>query len=507
VKAFATLPFRPVERPAWYDPLGYLAAVAGVAAATGVLWLAQPIISLGSVYLLYLVVVVAVAVGWGLGQGVVTSVLAFLCANYFFTPPRFTFTIADFQDLLALTIFLGLATLTSQLVSRLRREAREARRGQQVTATLYTLSQTINREHNLQTLLRELSAQLCDVLSLAGCAITLQDREGVGKVSAWSGEPFGAASGEGELVRMPLSAGGVVIGSLVLRLPQGRHALNREETRIVEAFRDQLQLAIERARLQQATIQTEVLRRTDALRAALLSAVAHDLRTPLGSIKAAATSLLNPKMRWPDEDRQAFLEAIVSEVDRINRLATNLLDVSRIEAGRLTPHKEMHRIEGVIETVLERLTPLLGEHPISITIEPDLPAVSMDAVEIDEVLTNLLENAAKYTPPATPITVRARLTNGFIEVGVEDNGPGIPPQHLPYLFDRFYRVTAGEQGGVGGAKGMGLGLAIVKGVVEAHGGQVRAENKQEGGTVFSFTLPLQAAEPETRDKRIEDSEE
>lgn len=503
MKAFVTLPFRPVERPAWYDPLGYAVAALGVAMSTGVLWIAQPIISLGSVYLVYLVVVVGIAVGWGLGQGVVASVLAFLCANYFFIPPVFTFTIADFQNLLALTIFLGLATLASQLVSRLRREAQEARRGQEVTATLYTLSQTLNRQHDLQPLLRDLMTQLCDVLSLDACAVSLHHPEGLGKVYAWSGDPIEDKTEEG-VVRLPLVVGEKATGALAMRLPQNRRALTGEETRIVEAFTEQLQLAIERARLQQVGIQTEVLRRTDALRAALLSAVAHDLRTPLGSIKAAATSILNPKMRWSEEDRNHFLTAIVSEVDRINRLASNLLDVSRIEAGKLKPHKESHHIRQVIDTVLERLIPLLTDHTVRVEVEPDLPAVLMDAVEIDEALTNLLENAAKYAPPGTPITVRANRVRDYIEVVVEDSGPGIPPQHLSHLFDRFYRVTAGASGRESGVKGTGLGLAIVKGIVEAHGGEVGAANLTEGGAVFTFTLPI-TSDPSPTNKELKEN--
>ena len=190
MKSFATLPFRSAARPGWYEPLGYGVAVGGVALATGVLWLAQEWLSLGSVYLVYLVVVVAVAVGWGLGQGVLASVLAFLCANFFFIQPIFTFTVAAAQDVLALVIFLGIATLTSQLVARLRREAREARRGQQVTATLYMLSQTINRQHNLQYLLDEVCRQLRSSSERSACTIRLSDTEDSPVVIASSGEPF-----------------------------------------------------------------------------------------------------------------------------------------------------------------------------------------------------------------------------------------------------------------------------------------------------------------------------
>jgi two-component system sensor histidine kinase KdpD len=487
MSSLVTMPFQPSRRPAWYAPLGYVVAVLGVAAATAVLWVAQPLLSLGSVYLVYLVVVVAVAVGWGLGQGVAASVLAFLCANFFFIDPIFTFTIAEVQDVLALIIFLALATLTSQLVAGLRREAQEAQRNQQITAALYSLTQAINRQHDLKPLLQEVTRQLRDVLALDACSVELTGVEGVGAVTAVSGTPTDVEAAGPKPIRYGLSLDSRSVGSLTIWPSAGKEHLSREEERIVEAFRDQLQVAIERARLQQIAIQTEVLRRTDALRVALLSAVAHDLRTPLTSIKTAAGSLLSTQVAWTEDEERDFLRAITGEVDRINRMVGNLLDMSRIEEGRLRPQKELHLIGDVIDTVLDRLRPGFEEHPLKVKVEPGLPPVLMDEVEIDEVLTNLLENAIKYTPAGTPISISAQRTEDDIQVEVADQGPGVPPSALPYLFDRFYRVKAGP----GGVKGTGLGLAIVKGIVEAHGGRVSAENRPEGGMSFSFTLPVQ----------------
>ncbi len=423
MRDFVALPFRPTRRPPWYGPLGYVVAVIGVAIATAVLWVAQPVVNLGTVNLVYLLVVVGVAVGWGLGQGMLASLLSFLTANFFFTEPRFTFTVASFQDVLALIVLLGMAILTSQLVAGLRREAEEARRGQQ------------------------------------------------------------------------------------------------------------------------AAVQAEVLRRTDALRVALLSAVAHDLRTPLTTIKTAATNLLDPRLSWSNEDRREILQVIPAQVDHINHLVSNLLDMSRIEQGHLRLNKELHQIGDVIETVVERLRPVLSEHPVDTKLDPTLPPVPMDAVEIDEVLTNLLENAARYTPPGTPVHLSAHyrrtiglrpssfgpegtplIGDGVVEVQVADEGPGIPRESLPHMFERFYRITAGkaprsgsldgagnagnagsasaisEGSSIGtiGTRGWGLGLAIVKGIIEAHGGQVSAANQPGGGAVFAFTLPVQANEQGSR---------
>ena len=347
MRDLATLPFRSIARPRWYDPLGYAAALLGVATATGIMWLVRSILSLGSIYLVYMVVVVAVAVGWGLAQSIVASATAVLATNFFFIQPIFSFTVAAFQDALALAIFLALATLTSQLVARLRREASDARRGELIESTLYVLSETINRQHNLGALLDAVAGQLRLVLGLSACDIELDDPGGLGVVSAHSAEAEDGdvEAGEGQdtpaatVVRVPLTRGDRATGTLLLTLPAQKKRLGDEESRLVNSFVESLQTAIERARLQQAAVQTEVLRRTDELRVAMLSAVAHDLRTPLTSIKTAATSLLNPKMVWDDEDSQAFLRAISGETDHINRIVSNLLDVSRIEEGRCVPKR------------------------------------------------------------------------------------------------------------------------------------------------------------------------
>ncbi len=481
---FVRMPFRPEGRPAWYRRLGYPAAVIGVGITTAALHLAQPLLSLSIIYLVYLVVVIAVAVGWGLHAAVLAALLAFLAANFFFIPPVFTFTVAAVQDLLALAIFLGLATLASQLVSRLREEAREARAGQRVTNTLYELSQTINREPDLAVLLAQVCAQLCAVLPLDACTITLRAEDGAEAVSAHGGVLL--QEGKPGLVRVPLHSGLRILGMLLMRPVPGAQ-LTADEERLLAAFADQLQVAVERARWQQAAIDGEVLRRTDALRVSLLAAVAHDLRTPLASIKAAAGSLLSTRIQWTGAQQQQFLQAIVGESDHINQIVHNLLATSRIEAGQLRPQKEWQLIEPLINGVLERLAPRLSEHPVQTYFEPGLPGVLLDAVEIDEVLTNLLENAIKYTPAGTAIEVRVRRLADSIAVEVADDGPGIPAEHLPLLFDRFYRVTAE---GSAHRQGTGLGLTIVKSLVEAHGGHVSAENKPGGGAVFRFTLPI-----------------
>jgi len=256
-------------------------------------------------------------------------------------------------------------------------------------------------------------------------------------------------------------------------------------------FVEQATSMIERARLRQESLQIEVLQKTDALRSALLSSISHDLRTPLASIKASASSLLQEDVQWNDEERQSFTLAIEREADRLNRLVANLLDMSRIEGGALKPEKEWYPIDELIHDVLGRMQPILLDRVVQTHISSDLPPVQIDYLEIEQVLTNLIENAVRYTPSDSPIDISAYLEGEQMVISVADRGPGIPSADLKRIFDKFYRVLGRKAERPGGS---GLGLAVSKGLVEAHGGHIWAENREGGGTVFRFTLPLKRKE-------------
>ena len=239
----------------------------------------------------------------------------------------------------------------------------------------------------------------------------------------------------------------------------------------------------EQERRRREAAEAEILRRTDELRTALLHAVSHDLRTPLSSIIAGAESLLEEDVKWTDADRREFAQSIRNEALRLDRIVGNLLDLSRIEAGSLCPQKEWHDLAALVDDTLGRMRPVLAQHPVSVDVPEDLPPVELDYVQIDQVLSNLLENAARHTPAGTPISVLARLAKEEIRVEVSDGGPGISEEVLPRLFKPFSRVEAR------GSHGVGLGLAICRGLVEAHGGRIWAENRRSGGARFVFTLP------------------
>jgi two-component system sensor histidine kinase KdpD len=290
---------------------------------------------------------------------------------------------------------------------------------------------------------------------------------------------------------VPVLANGRRSGTIAFVRPDGTARLSAEDDRLLSAVAAQLGLAIERDRLQQEATEAEILRRTDELKSALINAVSHDLRTPLASIITAAGSLRQNDINWTDEERQEFAQAIEEEAQRLNRIVSNLLDLSRIEGGSLRPEKGWYDLGALIDDVLGRLRGMTADHPVRVHVPEDLPPVHLDYVEIDQVLSNLIENATKYTPAGAEITIAVEGRADEIRVEVGDRGPGIPAEALPRLFEAFYRVD-----GLGPRpRGTGVGLAVVRGLVEAHGGRIWAENRSGGGARFVFTLPLTAEAP------------
>ena len=527
-----------------------LLGVVGTLLITGVLYFFQLYPRIPNISLLYLLVILTLASVRGLYTAILASIIAFLSFDYFLVPPYYTLTIAKFDEWLALFVFLVTAIITSQLASALRRRAEQARLREHETRILYELVRATTSEESLPEQLGIIARAVVDVFSSLGvrdCEILLPDAKGKIIVQGSAREPLDRIMltpdeestaawviAQGQTVELhdvaiaprstseyapraiirstedkkmvrryvrmiPLKAGKNVQGVLCLFMEENPRLLPLERSLEVEGeqsnsqsaffgtFVDQASSMIERARLRQESLQIEVLQRTDALRAALLSSISHDLRTPLSSIKASASSLLQDDVQWSDEERRSFALTIEREADRLNRLVANLLDMSRIEGGALKPEKEWYPVDELIHDVLDHLQPLLLHREVQTDIPEELPPVQLDYLEIEQVLTNLIENAVRYTPSDSPIYVSAHVEGDQIVISVEDRGPGIPPADLERVFDKFYRVSgkASEQ-----QAGSGLGLAVSKGLVEAHGGHIWAENREGGGAIFRFTLPL-----------------
>jgi two-component system sensor histidine kinase KdpD len=529
---------------------GYLAAVAGVALASMLIGIIERFARFGNISLLYLLVVLWLAATFGRGPAIAASVLAFLAYNYLFIPPLFKLTVDDPTEWISLSALLAASLVAGQLTAAVRARAQEARENQQRTATLYALSQLIVSTTDQDDLLRKLAERVVAVFAPAGvlaCALILPDarQQPVTRAVAPADSSLAAAladaahaapvarllrgapgvgvSAAGEVVYhgaertvlVPLSSGPRVVGVLaiagapaVARLigvpatPQTPFPATRvPEADLFAAFRDQIALALDHLELRQVAIHTEALRESDRLKTALLGSVTHDLRTPLAAIQAASGSLLDPGIAWSDADRRTIAETIETSADRLSRLVSNLLDLSRLEAGVALPEKRWYPIGDVIATVLDRLDMarrINGRH-IVLTMPEDLPLVPLDHAQMEQVLTNLLENALKYSPPDTPITVRARVTGTprQLEVRVSDRGIGIPAGELEAIFGRFYRVerTRLPWSPERPPLGTGLGLAICAGIVQAHGGRIWAESAPGAGATLIFTLPIPDAAP------------
>ncbi|HEY6406498.1 MAG TPA: ATP-binding protein [Ktedonobacteraceae bacterium] len=521
-------------------------ACGGAMLVTGVIYFFQLYPRIPNISIVYLLVVLALASTRGRYPAILASLVAFLAFDYFLVPPLYVFTINRVEEWIALFVFLVTAILTSQLAAALRERAEQASRRERETHILYDLVRVTNREGIPERQLHIIALAVVDVLSSWGvldCAILQPDAAGdlqtqesayqpVEQVTLSSDEKamaswvmaHGRATGlydDGALVpsksprvivkraRMnlaptvrliPLKLGQKVVGVLRLqvlatagRFPYEERLEEEQErpgarTSFFSTFLDQVTALIERARLQRENLRIEVLQRTDVLRAALLSSVSHDLRTPLTAIKAAASSLLQEDVDWDKEAMHGFAVSIEREADRLNHLVGNLLDMSRIEEGALKAEKEEYALTDLIHDVLGRLEPFLEGRAIQTHLPDDLLPVELDYLQMDQVLTNLIENATRYTPAESLIEVSAQVNGEQVVISVADRGPGIPPDDLERVFDKFYRVLHGHPGGY--PSGSGLGLAVCKGLVEAHGGRIWAELREGGGLIVFIVLPL-----------------
>ncbi|HMA33407.1 MAG TPA: ATP-binding protein [Chloroflexia bacterium] len=495
----------------------YGLTVLALAATTAGFWPLKESAGLLNIGLVYLIVVAGAATFGGRGPGLLAAGLGFALFDFFLIPPYLEFAIGDLHNILALFVFLGFSVLISTLITRAREAAAQAERRATDLHRLYALSQTVLQTTGRDAILAALVAQVVDMVEAEAGWIWVPAADGPLKLAAQAPAQaraplpserelaqhayiraalLGLGDGvPGERLRprtlcAPLRTAEQGWGVLGVTAGGRRRPFTRAEQTVLVTLAEQVALALDRLALREEAERAEVLERTDELKSALLHTVSHDLRTPLASIKATATSLLDPAITWDSATQRLFIQAIDTECDRLTHLVSDLLEMSRIEGGALQLTRDWYAIGEVIETVRERLAGRLADHPLAVDAPADLPLVPLDFVKIDAVLTNLLENAIKYTPPGTPILVRAVAWAGVLAVTVADQGPGVAPQHLAHLFDKFYRA-----GGRSSPQGSGLGLAIVKGMVEAHGGTISARSSAGQGLTITFTLPLTLAAP------------
>jgi len=455
-----------------------LVAVLAPALATIAAILLEPDSALGAVPLYLLGVVVAAALG-GLWAGLGSSVLGFLSLNYYFTAPRHTFRVTREEDVVALVVFLVVAAVVGWLFARALEARASAERREREARLLGYLATKVLSGEPLARVLDDFAGALLEPLRLARCEIHAT----VGEASFDAvRERVGRVAGEGPRTTTALRAGESELGTLVGVRQGGSEALAGEDLRLFEAAAGQIAVTLERASLDEQVARARTEAERDQARAALFSSVTHDLRTPLASIKAGVTTLLEPDVVMDGSQRDELLHTILEETDRLNRLVGNLLDLARVRAGVLAPTKEPTAVDEVVESVLHRMEPALGGVRVR-TIFRDAPEVPADPVQVDQVVTNLLENAVRHSPRGGEVLLTVTPWHGAVEVRVTDQGPGIPPSEREQVFEAFYRGPS-ETG-----SGSGLGLAIARAIVLGHGGRIWAEGAAGGGAAIVFQLP------------------
>lgn len=454
-----------------------LAAVVFAGAATSVATLPGGI-STASAALVFVLAVTGASAVAGLRAGLATSVLSFLALNFFFTDPVHTLDVAKPEDLVALAAFLVVSLIVGTLVSTAVSQRTRAERREREALLLQRFGTRLLSGEPPEEVLGSFANAVTDLFPVARCEIRTELTE----QPVVSARPNVEPSATPEVI--PIAAVGREVGQILLFHGPSPARVTDEERNVVRTFASQMGLALEGMRLGAEASNARLEAETNRMRAALFSSVTHDLRTPLASITASVTSLLDGDATFTEEDRRDLLETIRQEAERLNRLVGNLLDLSRIRSGALVPTTAPAAIDEVIEAVAARLQPSLEGREIRLKLRGDLPDVPIDVVQIDQVITNLLENATKFSPSSTPITVVATRWQDVVEVRVSDRGPGIPQEERERVFEPFVR---GEQDA---AKGAGLGLSIGRAIVESHGGRIWIEGTPGGGTTVVFQLPL-----------------
>jgi two-component system sensor histidine kinase KdpD len=438
-------------------------AVALVSALVSVLEPHVPVLSLG---VLYVFAVLPVALFWGTGLAIAVSVASMLAFNYFFLPPRHSFHLQESQNWLALTVYLVTAVVVGVLAARVRRRGDDA---EQRRAEAHVLAETASE------LLRgsELDYVIAHLAELSA---------GVLRVEAARLEIGTPQPEEGERA-LPLEVGRRTVATLFVDADAAvDDAVAR---RFLPALAALLGLAAERRALEADALEAEALRRSDALKTALLRTVSHDLRSPLTAILAAAGALANPELQLDDADRAVLADAIREEATRLDRVVRDLLDLSRLEAGSAEPHRELWPVDELVAQALESVGPAADR--VVVEIGDDAPPVQVDAAQIERVLANLIDNALKFSPPQTPVVVRAEHGATELRIHVVDRGPGLSPSERDAVFQPFRRGADTARN----VRGAGLGLAIARGFAEANGAHLWAQDDPAGG---HFVLALARAE-------------
>lgn len=508
----ARRPFITARARQWLSTREIVLAVVFCAGAAALSGLLEPWVGVSNLALIFVLAVTFAGAMGGLPCALLSSAGGFLAYNYLFTEPRFSLAVDEPRDLAALVVFLGVSLVVGQLAGRLRRQAQDAWVNTRRVETLFDFSRRLATAVDERDLVSaasrgigELLGHRCMILprnsdrSVEPPAELVRAREfrDIDQAAAdWAfshREPAG--NGTGTLPAagwyfLPVTESGHAFGVIAVGLPTTLDVVGAEQNRLLFTLQAQLGAAWERFRLRQATQDAQLRQATESLRAALLASVSHDLRTPLVAIMGALTSLRDLSASMPESDRAQLLGAAVKEAERLNRLIQNLLDMTRLSHGALGLRLTAVDVRDAVSESMSRLAEVLAAHEVQARIATDLPPAHADRTLLGQVLVNLLENAAKFAPPGSPIVIEARAMQSRIHIEIVDHGPGIPAAERARVFDLFERGGQRDSG----VAGAGLGLSICKGFLEAMGGTIQIKEGAQGrGAVVEITLPAAAA--------------
>jgi two-component system sensor histidine kinase KdpD len=493
-----------------FDAPGYAAGVTVVVMAAVVAWTLFGRRQIADVVMTFLLGIVVVSTRFGYGPSLLAAVLSVVAFDFVFVPPYFSLAVSDFSHGVTFGVMFLVAVVISGLTQRIRDQADSARRDERRIASLFALSRELNVGTSRSDLLEAAARHVRELFQVRVAAlmpgqsgnldVVLSDPDTLapgGKeqgVADWVWvHQRAAGSGTDTLplahgLFVPIKGSRERVGVLALFAPADARVLSRpDERQLLLTIAGLLGSALERTQLAEQARRASLRVETEQLRNALLSSVSHDLRTPLGVITGATSALLEQDPPKSEATRHALLRTAHEEALRLNRLVSNLLDMTRLEAGALKVHKEAQPLEEVIGAALNRMEDRLRGRDVRTDLPANLPLVPLDPVLIEQVLINLLDNATKYTPQGSPIDIAARPAEGAVLVEVSDRGAGVAKGEAERVFDKFYRAKEVEGGGVG------LGLTICRGIVSAHGGRMWVDERPGGGACFRFTLPLDPA--------------
>jgi two-component system sensor histidine kinase KdpD len=435
----------------------------------------------GSVVAVFMLGVTMAAVIGGLWGGIVASLVSSV-ALPLLTDPAEGFVGGEPRDLIAAVVLLAVAVVVGLVVGNAADERDRAARREREARLLGYLSTKMLSGELPDRVLDEFVQVLIEPFGLASCRVDVTlDGTDVHARAEREGERPG---GPTEIV--PIVVGSVPLGSLIAERPAGRRPMTRDERALLEAATRQAAVALDRARLDARARLAQLDAETSQLRAAMFSSVTHDLRTPLASIKASVTSLLDRGAHHDPAQQRDLLLTVLEETDRLNRLVGNILDLARIRAGALIPRRSRAAIDEIAEAVVARVRQHGEDVTIELAFAPTLPEAAVDPVQIDQVLSNLIENAVRHSPRGGTVRVHLTQAGRAVRARVSDEGPGIPPEERDKVFDAFYRGKEAPE-----SAGSGLGLAIAKAIVVAHGGRIWIEETTGGGTAVAFEVPLE----------------